>query len=163
MQPMTGKERFTNVLSLKPVDHSPCHEDLWGETRKLWQDTQLLTGDFIEQFKLDLRIGGWPNNTADLDFTPVVIEENEDTQLILDGNGAKLRRHKKHSTTPEHVDFTVTERSTWEEKAKPKLNIINIKNQSTKFDFNLPNLKADHKPKTTTANKHNPTPLGILK
>ncbi len=144
MQPMTGKERFTNVLSLKPVDHSPCHEDLWGETRKLWQDTQLLTGDFIEQFKLDLRTGGWLNSTADLDFTPVVIEENEDTQLILDGNGAKLRRHKKHSTTPEHVDFTVTERGTWEEKAKPKLILAdrrripfeNYRNERAKADQN---------------------------
>jgi uroporphyrinogen decarboxylase len=121
MQPMTGKERFTNTLALKPVDHSPCHEDLWPETHQLWNDTGLLKGDYIEQFKLDLRCGGWPNNTVDLDFKPVVLEETDDTQLILDGNGAQLRRHKKHSATPEHVNFSVTERSTWEEKAKPFL------------------------------------------
>lgn len=121
MTPMTGKERFINTLNLKPVDHSPCHEDLWPETYKLWQDAGLLTGDFIEQFKLDLRTGGWPNSTADLDFKPVILEETEDTQLILDGNGAKLRRHTKHSTTPEHVDFTVTERTAWEATIKPKL------------------------------------------
>jgi len=121
MKTMTGKERFTNVLALNPVDHSPCHEDLWPETQKLWQDVGLLKGDFIEQFKIDLRTGGWPNNKVDLDFNPVVIEEDEDTQLILDGNGAQLRRHKKHSTTPEHVSFSITERPAWEEQAKPKL------------------------------------------
>jgi uroporphyrinogen decarboxylase len=32
-----------------------------------------------------------------------------------------LRRHKKHDTTPEHVDFTVKERTKWEELIKPKL------------------------------------------
>ncbi len=121
MSPMTGKERFNNTLDLKPVDHSPCHEDLWPETYQQWQDAGLLTGDFVEQFKLDLRMGGWPNNTVDLDFKPVVLEESEDTQLILDGNGAQLRRHKKHSTTPEHVNFSVTERPAWEEIAKPHL------------------------------------------
>ncbi len=121
MKAMTGKERFINTLNLKPVDHSPCFEHLWGETHKLWTDTGLLKGDFIEQFKLDLRAGGWPNSTVDLDFTPVVLDETEDTQLILDGNGAKLRRHKKHSSTPEHVDFTVTERDAWEATSKPRL------------------------------------------
>jgi len=121
MSPMTGKERFFNTLNLKPVDHSPCHENLWPETSKLWQDTGRLTGDFIEQFKLDLRSGGGLNYTADLDFTPVVLEETEDTRLVLDGNGARLRRHKKHSATPEHVGFTVTERNGWESTIKPRL------------------------------------------
>jgi len=121
MKPMTGKERFLNTLNLKPVDHSPCSENLWGETTQLWQNAGLLKGDFIEQFRLDLREGGWLNCTADLDFKPVVLEETEDTQLILDGNGAKLRRHKNHSATPEHVGFTVSDREAWEEKTKPKL------------------------------------------
>jgi len=41
--------------------------------------------------------------------------------LRLDGNGATLRAHKLHDSTPEHVDFTVKDRKTWEEFAKPKL------------------------------------------
>jgi len=32
-----------------------------------------------------------------------------------------LRRHKLHDSTPEHVDFTVKDRATWEEHAKPFL------------------------------------------
>lgn len=121
MKPMTGKERFINTLALKPVDHSPCYEDLWGETFHLWHDDGLIPDDYVPHFNLDLRRAGWLNSTADLDFKPVVLEETEDTQLILDGNGAQLRQHRRNSTTPEHVNFSVTERLAWEEKAKPLL------------------------------------------
>lgn len=121
MKPMTGKERFTNTLALKPVDHSPCYEDLWGETFHLWHNAGLIPDDYVPHFNLDLRRAGWLNSTADLDFKPVILEETEDTQLILDGNGAQLRQHRRNSTTPEHVNFSVTERLAWEEKAKPRL------------------------------------------
>ena len=58
---------------------------------------------------------------TDLDFEPVVLEETEETMVHLDGNGAKLRRHKLHSTTPEYVDFTVKERRAREEHVKSQL------------------------------------------
>ena len=48
---------------------------------------------------------------ANLDFKEVILEETEETMLKLDGNGAKLRRHKLHARTPEHVDFTVKDRA----------------------------------------------------
>ena len=67
------------------------------------------------------RSGGWLNSTADLDFTDQVIEETEETILELDGNGAKLRWWKNKSGTPEHVDFTVKDRESWEELIKPHL------------------------------------------
>lgn len=56
----------------------------------------------------------WPFNlVADLDFVPEVLEETEETILRRDGNGAVLRHHKLHSSTPEHVDFLVKERAAW--------------------------------------------------
>ena len=61
------------------------------------------------------------NLMADLDFQPVTVEETEETILQRDGNGALLRRHKKHEATPEHVDFLVRDRRGWEEHAKPHL------------------------------------------
>jgi uroporphyrinogen decarboxylase len=64
----------------------------------------------------------WPfNMIADLDFEKEVVAEDEDTITYLDGNGAVLRRHKKHDTTPEHVDFAVKDRESWEARIKPKL------------------------------------------
>jgi uroporphyrinogen decarboxylase len=61
------------------------------------------------------------NLVADLDYQPEVVEEDEDTVLTRDGNGALLRRHKKHDATPEHVDFMVRDRELWEERIKPLL------------------------------------------
>lgn len=58
---------------------------------------------------------------AKLDFEPVVIEETDETVLVRDGNGALLRRHKLHDSTPEHVDFLVQDRAAWEEHIKPHL------------------------------------------
>ncbi len=123
MQPMTEKERVANALDLKPVDTFACSESFWGNTTRRWIEEGHLKEDedLIEHFGLSIRTGGWLNSVAKLDFEPVTLEEDEETVLQLDGNGAKLRRHKQHESTPEHVDFTVKDRETWEEHARPFL------------------------------------------
>ncbi len=95
----------------------------WGATVQKWiEQGHIQPGEDVgEHFGQDLRQSGWLNNIADLDFQPITIEETEETILQLDGNGAKLRRHKLHDSTPEHVDFTVKDRFGWEEKIKPFL------------------------------------------
>ena len=45
--------------------------------------------------------------TADMNFGQQVVEETEETILFKDGNGALLRKHKLHDSTPEHVAFDV--------------------------------------------------------
>lgn len=124
---MTSYERVWNTLHLKPVDRVAIAVSPWGSTVQRWiREGHIKEGeDVAEHFGQDLRSGGWLNSVADLDFQPVVIEETEETILRMDGNGAKLRQHKLHESTPEHVDFTVKDRRTWEEHAKPHL---------TKFD-----------------------------
>ncbi len=120
---MTSKERISNILRHKPVDRIGIFEHFWSDTAKGWAEKGWVQEDvdFQDLFDFDM-IECWPNNmVADLDFVPQVLEETEETVLMLDGNGAKLRRHKLHDTTPEHVGFTVTDRSGWEELVKPKL------------------------------------------
>ena len=123
MAEMTSIERMANALDLKPVDHVPAAVSPWGATTKRWREEGHLgeEEDVAEHFGQDIRTGGWLNSVADLDFEPVVVEETEETKLTLDGNGAKLRRHKLHDSTPEHVDFTVKDRKSWDEFAKPRL------------------------------------------
>ncbi len=120
---MTSIERFQNALDRKPVDHIPVVISPWGATVERWRKEGHLRPDedVAEHFGVDMRSGGWLNSVVDLDWTPVVIEETEETILQLDGNGAKLRRHKLHDSTPEHIDFTIKDRATWEEHAKPRL------------------------------------------
>jgi uroporphyrinogen decarboxylase len=123
MQPMTARERVLNAINRQPVDRLPVSESFWGETIQRWTDAeQLREGeDTIVHFDLDIRRGGGIAGMADLDFEPVVLEETDETILRLDGNGAKLRRHKLHASTPEHVDFTVKDRRGWEELIRPHL------------------------------------------
>jgi len=118
---MTSFERVARTLALEPVDHVAAAVDLWDSTVKRYvAEGYLAEGeDVAEHFDQDIRCGGWPNMTADLDFEDVVLEETDETILKLDGNGAKLRRHKLHESTPEHVDFTVKDRAGWEEHTKP--------------------------------------------
>ncbi len=120
---MTSIERFINVLDRKPVDQTPIAVSPWGATVQRWRKEGHIgeSEDVAEHFGQDIRTGGWLNSVADLDHQAVVIEETEETILRLDGNGAQLRQHKLHDSTPEHIDFTVKDRATWEEFARPRL------------------------------------------
>ncbi|MBT3296352.1 MAG: hypothetical protein HN919_16720 [Verrucomicrobia bacterium] len=120
---MTHKERVLSALNREPVDLLPCHDSLWGETRAKYVAAGQLGSDedVVTHFDTSLRSGGWLNSTADLDFEDKIIEETEETKLVLNGNGATLRWWKSHSGTPEHVDFEVKERAAWEERIKPHL------------------------------------------
>jgi len=123
MQEMTARERVHNAIARQPVDRLPCSESFWGDTTKRWTaQGHLAEGeDTIRHFDMDIRRAGGIRSVADLDFEPVVLEETEETILRLDGNGATLRRHKLHASTPEHVDFTVKDRRGWEEHIRPHL------------------------------------------
>ena len=120
---MTSRERIGRILKRQPVDRIGVFEHFWGDTQKKWAaEGKIREGeDLNEHFNYDLALC-WPiNYVADLDFQPVTIEEDAETKLVRDGNGALLRRHKLHDTTPEHVDFAVKERQAWETLIKPRL------------------------------------------
>ncbi len=113
---MTNRERIGLILKRKKADRIGLMEHFWGDTHKAYVDGGHIqpNEDFAEHFNLDFMMAGWPNYVADLDYTPETIAEDEDTITTKNGNGAILRTHKKHDTTPEHVAFTVTEREGWE-------------------------------------------------
>ncbi len=120
---MTHKERFLAALQREPVDRLAFGDSLWADTIKAYVAKGYLCDgeDLVAHFDTSWRSGGWLTGTADLDFTPRVIEETEETVLKLDGNGASLRHWKNKSGTPEHVDFTVKDRVGWEAHIKPHL------------------------------------------
>lgn len=123
MEELTGKERIGNILRRKPVDRIGLFEHFWSDTHKVWtQNGWIKPGEsFEDHFNYDLQLHWAFNMVADLDFEPVTLEETEETILQRDGNGALLRHHKLHDSTPEHVDFAVKERKAWEDLIKPKL------------------------------------------
>ena len=123
MQPLTSIERITNILQRKPVDRIGVFEHFWSDTQRIWTENGWVKpGESLEDhFNYDLQLLWSFNLVADLDFIPQVIEETDETILQRDGNGALLRRHKLHDSTPEHVDFMVKDRAGWEEHIKPRL------------------------------------------
>jgi uroporphyrinogen decarboxylase len=120
---MTSVERMQAALARRPVDQLPIAVSPWGATVARWRQEGHLgpEEDVAEHFGQDLRSGGWLNSVVDLEFQAVTLEETEETILQLDANGARLRRHKLHDSTPEHVGFAVTDRRSWETFAKPHL------------------------------------------
>lgn len=123
MTEMTGIERMSNILKRKPVDRIGLFEHFWGDTHKAWSNNGFIgeKDNLVDHFGFDMDTFWAFNMMADLNFVPQVVEETEETMLVRDGNGALLRRHKQHDTTPEHVDFLVKEREQWEENIKPIL------------------------------------------
>jgi uroporphyrinogen decarboxylase len=123
MQHMTGIERMYNILERKPVDRIGLYEHFWSDTHKKWTADGFIKENesFSDHFGYDMNECWAFNMVANLDFEREVIEETDETILVRDGNGAILRRHKLHDTTPEHVDFLVKERKDWEEHIKPLL------------------------------------------
>ena len=122
---MNGKERIARQLKRLPVDHIGSTEEFWSFTQAKWvRDGKIPEGTFLtDHFGFDLD-KAWDCNLAiDPDFKDVVIDEDEDTVTYLNGNGAKLRQHKKHASTPEHIGYSIHNREDWLEKAKPFLNV----------------------------------------
>lgn len=123
MQELTGIERIGNILKRQPVDRIGVFEHFWDDTYRVWKANGWIQPNVTmeDTFGFDLQIFWAFNLMADLDFKEEVIEETEETVLKRDGNGALLRRHKLHDSTPEHVDFRVKDRRGWEETIKPLL------------------------------------------
>ncbi len=120
---LTGIERIGNILRRKPVDRIGLFEHFWGDTLRKWRSQGHIgpQEDLATHFGFDMGVSWCFNMVARLDFQPETIEETEETILQRDGNGAVLRRHKKHDATPEHVDFAVRDRKTWQEYVRPFL------------------------------------------
>ncbi len=120
---MTGKERMERILKHQPVDRIGLYEHFWVDTDAAWKAQGHMGPEesFEDHFGYDMQEHWAFNLVADLDFKTEVVAEAEDTITFLDGNGAVLRRHKFHDTTPEHVDFQVKERADWERLIRPRL------------------------------------------
>ena len=120
---MESIERISRILERKAVDRVGLFEHFWGDTCSKWtKQGHIREGENLsDHFGFDMETF-WPFNcVADLDYESEIIEENDETVLKKDGNGAFLRRHKLHNATPEHVDFSVKDRQAWDELIKPKL------------------------------------------
>jgi uroporphyrinogen decarboxylase len=149
---MTSKERIQRILAHRDVDRVGLFEVFWADTADRWareghyakpaeKEDEFGAGRKFrpmaveEHFGLDLQRCKALDLVADLDAGLVTVEENEETKLVRDGNGALLRWHKHHTGTPEHVDFAVKDRVAWQEQIRPRL--LRQADYRRRIDFNL--------------------------
>jgi uroporphyrinogen decarboxylase len=129
---LTSKERFDRILKHQPVDRIGIFEVYWRETARKWTtEGHFARPDMIsDHFGLDVRRTGGEitpgdyhiiNLVGDLDAGEQVVAETDTVKLVRDGNGALLRWLKNDSGAPEHVDFSVRDRRSWEAHIKPHL------------------------------------------
>ena len=129
---LTSKERFDRILKHQPVDRIGLFEVFWRETAQKWSaEGHFAWPEMVsDHFGLDVRRTGGEitpgdyhiiNLVGDVDAGEQLVEETESVKLVRDGNGALLRWMKNGSGAPEHVDFTVRDRRSWEEHIRPRL------------------------------------------
>jgi len=123
MAAMTSRERIRRIIMRRPVDRIGVHESFWSDTQRAWAALGHVKEDepLADHFGLDIRMAGWPNLVADLDAGQQIVEETAETKLVRNGNGALLRWWKHKSGTPEHVDFLVHDRETWDRHVRAML------------------------------------------
>jgi len=131
---LNGRERISRILARKPTDRIGLFEEFWTDTQRAWE------GGFDEEgavilpnHGLDIE-KGWPFDfAADVNFKPLIVDENENTVVYVDGNGATLRKHKHHVTTPEHIHFRCDRQKIWDMEFKPLLMELNGRLNSTSY------------------------------
>ncbi len=120
---MTGIERISRQLKRQSVDRIGVAEEFWGQTLSRWAaEGKIKEGESpCDHFDLDLESFWAFNYMIHPEAKEQILEEDEDTRLVLNGNHARLRVHKKHASTPEHVGFAIVNRDDWETLARPFL------------------------------------------
>jgi len=113
---MTGKERILRILNRQPVDRIGIYEHFWTDTSDDYiRKGKVKEGEsFDDHFGFDMSLFWALNLVIDPEFDVEIMEETENTITMKDGNGAVLKRHKHHNTTPEHVNFTIKTRDDWD-------------------------------------------------
>lgn len=119
---MTSKERIELTLKHKEPDRIPIMDTIWNTTISRWKQEGLPADqDPSGYFGYD----GWVAVGADisLQLPSKTIEETEDYIVSRNSDGAVNKYWKKSTSTPQLIDFLITDRKKWEEyKERAKYN-----------------------------------------
>jgi len=131
LPPMTDRQRFLATMQYRPRDRAPiCDFGFWLETVEAWHDQGLPRhvvaekggAALSEHLGMDSYHGGArPDVGLFPAFEEQVVEDLGDEQIIRDAKGVVIRRHKHGSSIPMHLGHTLTDRASWQEHFKPRL------------------------------------------
>lgn len=116
---MTSKERFQRMYEHREADRIPITDYAWPVTVERWQQEGMPTDmDYADYFGLDKTAQIHADNSPRFDAK--TLEENDEYRIYTTPWGATLKKWKHVASTPDFVDFTVTDRDQWE-KAKAQM------------------------------------------
>ncbi len=117
---MTSRERFLACMKYEPVDHVPDMEfGGWEDLFEEWHEQGLPlevkgNAEFDEHFGLETLHGCGGVTGLIPAFETEVLEEDETTRVVRDGNGIICRVRKHGSSIPQYLEFPVKNREDWE-------------------------------------------------
>lgn len=119
---MTSRERVAAMFERRDHDRVPRHESFWGETIERWK----AGGHIVDTADAFRRLGSdfhgiqwlWPQCFPGRE---VILEEDEQTRVVRDGQGKTVRYWKHRQGTPEHLGFDCDSPRKWHEVYKPAL------------------------------------------
>lgn len=119
---ITSRERVRRAFAGEPVDRVPRSDQYWPETLLRWEKEGLRGGRFGALNVLENDIletaNYWP---CVYPGRREVIEQDAETETVIDRHGAILKFWKNKSGTPEHIGWECDSRDTWELRHRPLL------------------------------------------
>ncbi len=111
MSKMTSHERFTRMYQHREADRVPVLDSPWKETIDRWVQEGMPTRDYVSYFDLDKVAHIGVDNSPR--YPKATLEETEDYIIYTTSWGATLKSWTKHGSTPEFLDFTITDAEKW--------------------------------------------------
>lgn len=111
MSKMTSHERFTRMYQHREADRIPILDSPWKETIDRWVREGMPARDYVKHFDLDKVAHIGVDNSPR--YPKATLEETEDYIIYTTAWGATLKSWTKHGSTPEFLDFTITDAEKW--------------------------------------------------
>ena len=111
---MTSKERIRLALEHKEADRIPMRDSFWGTTIQRWRQEGLPEGESPDGY---FGFDGMASIGVDISFqVPGGVIEETDDYVISKSSWGVVSKNMKHTTSaPQHIDFLVKDRKSWEE------------------------------------------------
>ena len=117
MRELTSCERFRRMYDHRAADRVPIIDTPWAATIERWHREGMPQDvSFVDFFGLDHVVGIHSDNSPRYEVK--LIEETEEYTIRTNAWGATLKNWKHAASTPDFLDFTITDRRTWREARK---------------------------------------------
>lgn len=129
MTEMTTKERVTRMFTHREADRIPILDFPWDGTIRRWHREGMPENTIWQDY-----FGVDKDGAIKVDISPrypvEILEENERSYIQTSQWGVTMRHFKEEDSTPEFLDFKVTDRNEWE-KCKKRM----LEDDGTRIDW----------------------------